>query len=384
MENITDILQKILMDNPYKIVISKAANKDQFKKIVISFKEDYYQIEKFTDKQVFHENMKPHSLEEYLISNFKSNYLQLNAWSNSYEYNLRISKKGKTFLGKTKNITQPSNSATHNRKKNYILEEGTIIEPLIDMGIFTKEGAVVRSMHDKFKQINRFVEIIDDSIKEKNITELTVIDFGCGKSYLTFILYYYFTSIKNIHVNMIGLDLKEDVIRSCNDAAIKYGYGNLKFELGDIHGYQCDFPVDMVITLHACDTATDFALYNAIKWDAKMIFSVPCCQHELNSQIASDDFSILTKYGIIKERVSALMTDAIRGSLLEYCGYKTQLLEFIDLSHTPKNILIRATKQNISNAKRSKALTEVLAMNQEFHLKPTLFQMLVDDNTIKL
>ncbi len=383
MENLVNIFQKILSDNPYKIVMSKSVNKEEFKKIVISYKKDYYQIEKFTDKQVFHENIKLDRLNDYLISIFNVSYMQLNAWSNSHEYNLRVSKKGKTFLGKTKNNALPPNFSMHNRKKNYILEEGTIIEPLIDMGIFTNEGVVVKSMYDKYKQINRFVEMIDDSIKDSNITELTVIDFGCGKSYLTFILYYYFTSIKQIDVKMIGLDLKEDVIINCNNAAQKYGYRNLRFELGDIHGYKCDFPVDMVITLHACDTATDFALYNAIKWDAKMIFSVPCCQHELNSQIVSDDYSILTKYGIVKERVSALMTDAIRGSLLEYCGYKTQLLEFIDLSHTPKNILIRAIKQNISHTKRLKALSEVLAINHQFQFKPTLFQLLVDDHTIK-
>lgn len=384
MENLADIVQKILCDHPYKIVMSKPVNKEKFKKIVISYKKDYYQIEKFTDKQVFHENIKLDNMNDYLISMFKSYYLQLNAWGDCHEYNLRVSKKGKTFLGKTKNNALPSNISMHDRKKNYILEEGTIIEPLIDMGIFTKEGVVVKSMYDKYKQINRFIEMIDDSVKDSNITELTVIDFGCGKSYLTFILYYYFTTVKQISVKMIGLDLKEDVIVNCNNAAQKYGYKNLKFELGDINGYKCDFPVDMVITLHACDTATDFALYNAIKWDAKMIFSVPCCQHELNAQIASDNHSVLTKYGIVKERVSALMTDAIRGSLLEYCGYKTQLLEFIDFSHTPKNILIRAVKQNVSTTKRTKALLEVLAINQEFHLKPTLFQLLVNDCTIKL
>ena len=219
-------------------------------------------------------------------------------------------------------------------------------------------------------------EIIDDSIKERHFEQLHVIDFGCGKSYLTFLLYYYLHEIKHINVQITGLDLKADVIEKCNQAARKYRYDQLHFSVGSIADFQCKAPVDMVVTLHACDTATDYALMNAVLWDAAMIFSVPCCQHELNHQIQSEDFSILTRYGIIQERVAAAMTDAIRANLLQACGYKTQLLEFIDFAHTPKNILIRATKANIPRAARNKALDEVLRLTEEFHLTPCLLELL--------
>lgn len=377
MELIDTEFKRILSDTPYKLVISNPKEKGQrYKKIEIALKGDYYQANQYTDKQVFHENIPNEDIEKSLIS-WMEDYSQLNAWGDTMEYELKISKKGKIFLNSKKTTIQKKISHDHNRKKNYILQEGTIIPPLVDMGIFTKSGDVVKSMYDKYKQINRFVEIIDDAIKGKNLASLTVIDFGCGKSYLTFVLYYYFTEIKKVSAKIIGLDLKEEVIKNCNLAANKYGYKGLTFELGDINGYKCDFPVDMVITLHACDTATDYALYNAIQWEADMIFTVPCCQHELNSQITSDYFSILTKYGILKERFSALATDAIRGNILESCGYSTQLLEFIDFSHTPKNILIRAVKNpKMSESKKNQALAEVQKLIDEFHFTPTLCGLL--------
>lgn len=292
---------------------------------------------------------------------------------------MKISKKGKIFLGKKKGSNEKLANKSHNREKNYILKEGMIIEPLIDLGVFTREGKVVNSKYDKYKQINRFVEIIDDEIKKNDYKELTILDFGCGKSYLTFVLYYYFVEIKKINVKMIGLDLKEDVIKKCNDIAKRYKYDNLHFELGDINGFKYNNKVDMVITLHACDTATDYALYNAIKWNSKMIFSVPCCQHEFNKQMKSDEFSILTKYGIIQERMAALMTDSVRANLLEAMGYKTQLLEFIDIAHSPKNILIRASKSKISLDKKKEALDEINRLNKEFNFSPTLYKLLEND-----
>ena len=327
MSVLAEAIKEILEENIIKVVISNKVNKDvKYNKINIALKEknnnQYYQIEKFTDKQVFHENIDKSQLEEKLIEKIENNYKQVSAWSETTTFDLKISKKGKVHLSKRKSDNAKMVNKSHNKEKNYILKEGMIIEPLIDLGVFTKEGKVVKSKYDKYKQINRFVEIIDDEIKKNDYKELTILDFGCGKSYLTFVLYYYFVKIKNIKVKMIGLDLKKDVIKKCNDIAKSYNYENLHFELGDINGFKYNNKVDMVITLHACDTATDYALYNAIKWNSKMIFSVPCCQHEFNRDMKSDNFSILTKYGIIQERIAALMTDSVRGNLLEAVGYK--------------------------------------------------------------
>lgn len=388
MEELIKSIKEIVNEEIIKVAISNKLNKEvEYNKINVVLKinnkgKKYYQIEKFTDKQVFHENIEFNNLEKELIKLVNNNYKQLSAWSNDKTFDLKISKKGKVFLGKKKSDNKNISNKSHNKEKNYILKEGMIIEPLIDLGVFTKEGKVINSKYDKYKQINRFIEIIDDEIKKKDYKELTILDFGCGKSYLTFVLYYYFVEIKNIDVKMIGLDLKEDVIKKCNEIAKRYKYDNLHFELGDINGYKYENNVDMVITLHACDTATDYALYNAIKWNAKMIFSVPCCQHEFNSQIEPETLSIFSKYGIIQERVSALMTDAVRGNLLEAVGYKTQLLEFIDIAHSPKNILIRASKGKISLEKREKALNEVNALIKEFKFNPTLLELLKTDKLI--
>lgn len=387
MQELEQYFTQLKAEHVTRLILSKPKNKsEEYKKITIEKKKDYYQISKYTEKQVFHENVKESVLPSRCTELTFDHFLQVNAWTDTWEYYILISKKGNASMKRKKIVTEETKHEyednTHNRTKHYLLEEGTVIPPLVDMGVFTKEGKVVSSMYDKFKQINRFIEMIDDAVKTSSLTTLNVIDFGCGKSYLTFILYYYLTEIRKIHANIIGLDLKADVIKHCNEVAIKYGYDGLHFELGDINGYHAPFDVDMVITLHACDTATDYALYNAITWNARMIFSVPCCQHELNSQIQTKQFKALTEYGILKERFCALATDAIRGKLLEYCGYKTQLLEFIDFAHTPKNILIRAMKRPMSakNA-REKSLKEVNALCEEFHFKPTLYSLLLEEET---
>ncbi len=206
---------------------------------------------------------------------------------------------------------------------------------------------------------------------------LRILDFGCGKSYLTFILYYYLTEVRKLPVEITGLDLKADVIEKCGAAAEKYGYTGLRFQQGDVAGYDSPAPADIVVTLHACDTATDYALFHAVRRGAKMILSVPCCQHELNGQMQSETLSLLTRYGIIQERFAALATDAIRGALLEYCGYKTQLLEFVDLAHTPKNLLIRGVKKRPAGSPHGlAALKEAQRLMEEFHLNPTLYRLM--------
>ena len=369
-----EILNKIADEGIIKIIMSKPKSDAQYKKIIVSATDKGYFTEQFTEKQVFHKNMQKSELLQYLQET-ALDYLQINAWTADTEHIILISRKGKVSY-KRKLSLNDAVKTNHNRKKNYIIEEGENVPPLVDMGIFTADGKVVRSMYDKFRQINRFLELINDELKNKNYQELNIIDFGCGKSYLTFVLYYYLTEIMKIKANIVGLDLKADVIENCNKAAQKYGYSGLTFQLGDINGYKCEKKPDMVVTLHACDTATDYALYNAIQWGADLIFSVPCCQHELAAHMTSDTLSLLTRYGIIKERTASLMTDAIRANLLWYSGYNTQLLEFVDMSHTPKNILIRAVKSQIPQKTREKYLAEAENVILEFGFSPTLYNLL--------
>ena len=400
MNELKNTISQIVACSIQKIIISKPQEKSNpYKKIVIERKKEYFQAAKYTEKQVFHDNVEQKDLEQYLLETVADTYLQVNAWDTEKEHILLLSKKGKItyktkkspHIGQDKTMQVPEGKAQtadfsyedHNRQKNYILKEGQVIPPLVDMGVFTKEGKVVKSMYDKFRQINRFIEMIDDGIRDYQKDEIHIIDFGCGKSYLTFIMYYYFTEVRHMKAQMLGLDLKADVIKKCNETAEKYGYENLHFELGDINGFKAPFDVDMVVTLHACDTATDFALFNAVCWNAKMIFSVPCCQHELNKQMQTDDLSLLTRYDIVKERFAALTTDAIRANLLECCGYKTQLLEFVDFAHTPKNILIRAIRKPVvPTAVKKKYLTEVEKVMEEFHVTPTLYTLLKESGKI--
>ncbi|MBQ2613798.1 MAG: SAM-dependent methyltransferase [Clostridia bacterium] len=363
-----------------KGVISNPKGETPWKKVNFRRLEDSYQIEKFTQKQAFHSHCDTAGLEKEIADLLAMGFRQVDAWSENTAFSLKISKKGKVTLLKKAQTTQTQRS--HNREKQYLLKEDTNIPPLIDLGVFTKEGKVVQSMYGKFRQINRFTELIRDGLEELGQRKLKILDFGCGKSYLTFILYHYLTQVRGMETEICGLDLKEDVIAKCNQLAQKYGYEHLKFQTGDINGFESEEKPDMVITLHACDTATDYALHHAIRWGCKLIYSVPCCQHELNGQIQGGDLSLLTRYGLIQERFSALSTDAIRGALLEACGYQVQMLEFVDFSHSPKNLLIRAVKKSVPMEKRKKALRDAEKLMQAFGFQPTLYQLLKDENLL--
>ena len=334
--------------------------------------EEVLQLACYTDKQVFHKNLKSEEVSLEIIRLLTEEFNNAELYTKDYIYSYRITSKGNVLSNKRKSKEVSLVPLSHNKKKNYILEDGLLVPALVDLGIQTPNGKVTKAGYDKFKQINRFLEIIDDSIKDEK--ELNIIDFGCGKSYLTFILYYYFVEIKKMNVNITGLDLKEDVIDHCNEIAEKYGYTRLKFYKGDIAKYKENNDIDMIVTLHACDTATDYALYHAITMNVKYIFSVPCCQHEINLELDSSNFHLINKYGILKERFSAILTDAIRANILQYYGYKTQVMEFVDFENSPKNLLIRAVKTN--NSKNEKIKEEIEALLEEYKIKQTLYSLL--------
>ncbi|MBU5482461.1 class I SAM-dependent methyltransferase [Blautia sp. MSJ-19] len=306
-----------------------------------------YQASSTVGTKVLHSNYTREEVQAFVKQSLETGgFSQLQVQGRCKDGTVLISKKGKaTIKVKQHQALEPVQILAHNRVKQYILREGIPVPFLIDLGVMNKEGRIHRPSYDKFRQINRFLEFIEDILPAlSREREVTILDFGCGKSYLTFAMYYYLKELKGYDVHIIGLDLKEDVIRKCNGLAEKYGYDKLHFLHGDIADYEGVEKVDMVVTLHACDKATDYALAKAVEWDAQVILSVPCCQHELNDQIQNEMLAPVLQYGILKERMSALLTDGIRAELLESKGYSTQILEFIDMEHTPKNLLIRAVK----------------------------------------
>ncbi|MDD2978618.1 MAG: SAM-dependent methyltransferase [Hespellia sp.] len=344
---------------------------------ILKGQELFFQLESFTKTQAFHENLKAGEAAERLTE-LMQEFKQMQLETKNLQANVLVSKKGKvTIKKKMQSGTAREVSLSHNRKKEYILQEGRPVPFLKDLGVMTPDGKVVRSRFDKFRQINRFLEFIEDILPQlPKDREVTILDFGCGKSYLTFAMYYYLHELKKYDIRIIGLDLKRDVIRHCNELSEKYGYEKLKFLEGDIADYTGVDEVDMVVTLHACDTATDFALAKAIGWNARVILSVPCCQHEVNRQIQSEELRPVLKYGLLKERMAALVTDGLRAEYLESQGYETQVLEFIDMEHTPKNILIRGVKQDKMSGKCKTSQKEIDACETYLHVEPTLGKLL--------
>ena len=369
--DITQLLDICISDKLIDMVISGQKNKSEDKAVkvrkrpVILKNEIEYQVSEFVGRKVLHSNHGAADVKKKIIDYMTEDFKQAQINMTDAAATI-LSSKSKTLTCKYKKAGQlkVQRDLSHNRTKKYIIQEGKPVAFMIDLGVMGQDGKIIRTRYDKFRQINRFLEYIEDILpKLDKERELTIIDFGCGKSYLTFAMYYYLKELKGYNIRIIGLDLKADVIEHCNELRTRYGYDKLDFYVGDIATYKDVDKVDMVVTLHACDTATDFALAKAIGWNAKVILSVPCCQHEANRTIKSDILSPVMDYGILKERMAAIVTDAARAKLLTANGYDTQILEFIDMEHTPKNLLIRAvksSKEDISAREKTKDMLEAL------------------------
>lgn len=376
-QDISDLSGKIK-----KIVFSSKRDKDyDYSKITLrpykSKKGEMWQAEKIKGAQAFHENFSAEELPGLIDSELRHRFSQccLTAEGTTLHYTIFPDKTKRKLTG---NEIRVGEEKSHNKEKNYILRQGDNIPALVDLGVFTEDFKVVKSKYDKYKQINRFIEIVDDAFSSFGKDEVTILDFGCGKSYLTFIIYHYFTVIRGVKATVIGYDLKEDVVKHCNEIAEKYGYENLKFYINDVtRGELYKGDVDMVITLHACDIATDFALYHAIENKVKHIFSVPCCQHEVCSSIKKGgDFDLLLEHGLIKERFSALLTDSIRAQVLKKCGYEVDIIEFVDFAHSPKNLMLRCRLKN----ERKPDLAEIEALTEKYGFTQKLFSLVKEKN----
>ena len=357
-------LKKKNEELPVKIKVRPVAMKDKIE----------YQVSEFIGRKVFHKNYKKDELKKKITDWMQEDYKQAQFTMTDATAQILSGKHSQTVKYKKCKEVRVQRDLSHNRTKRYILPEGTPVGFLIDLGVMTKEGKIVRQKYDKYRQINRFLEFVEDILPQlSKEREQTIIDFGCGKSYLTFAMYYYLKELKGYDIRIIGLDLKEDVIAHCNELKDKYGYGKLSFLVGNIASYTDVDAVDMVVTLHACDTATDYALAKAVQWGAKVILSVPCCQHEANRMMENELLQPVLQYGILKERMAAIMTDAVRANLLTAKGYDTQILEFIDMEHTPKNLLIRAVYTGKDSENAAEALKN---MEEALHLNLTLNKLL--------
>ena len=387
MKNLREYLEEQINENLIQAVLSAGRNKDGISKIKIRpirlKGQICYQASATEGQKVLHKNYGRTELIEYVEKELAENFRQFQAQGAVTDGVVLVSKKGKmTIKQKHHEQKEKVQIQAHNRVKQYILKEGVPVPFLIDLGVMNEQGKIIHARYDKFRQINRFLEFIEDILPRlSRDREITILDFGCGKSYLTFAMYYYLHELKEYDIRIIGLDLKKEVIRHCNELSEKYGYEKLRFLEGDIADYTGVNKVDMVVTLHACDTATDYALAKAVGWDAKVILSVPCCQHELNRQIRNEVLEPVLRYGLLKERMAALITDGLRAQYLEREGYEAQILEFIDMEHTPKNILIRAVKRNQKadqkeSVRRQQIEASIRKCEAELRVSPTLGRLL--------
>ena len=382
MEQLKKVLNDGINENLYQIILSNPRKADGVEKIkvrpVLVKGKIEFQETSYVGTKVFHENFSKEKLIERLLTVFIENFKQGELENKEFRATVLVSKKGKITVKTKKNVGEKKEiNLSHNRVKQYILEEGKTVPFLVELGVQSKDGKIIKSKYDKFKQINRYLEFIRDVLpilpKDRIVN---IIDFGCGKSYLTFAMYYYLKVLNGFDIRVIGLDLKDDVIEKCNRLSEKFGYSDaLKFIRGDISTFEGDYQPDMVVTLHACDTATDYALEKAVRWGARVILSVPCCQHEVNKQIECKELEPVLKYGLLKERMSALITDAVRANLLEEQGYDTQILEFIDMEHTPKNLLIRAVKRQGTGNVQEKESSKTEKLLNFLHTNQTLNEL---------
>lgn len=389
MEQLRNLLYNGINDKLYQLILSNPRNGEKAEKIkirpVMVKDKLVFQETVYVGSKVFHENYQKEEMIERVLENFNNGFRQGELENKEFRGTVLVSKKGKVTVKIRKNTDHGKEiDLSHNRTKKYILEEGKPVPFLIELGVQSANGKIMKAKYDKFRQINRYLEFIRDilPILPKTGT-VNIIDFGCGKSYLTFAMYYYLKILNGYDIRVTGLDLKEDVIENCNALSEKLGYDDaLRFIRGDISTFEGEQKPDMVVTLHACDTATDYALEKAVRWGAKVILSVPCCQHEVNKQIKCKELETILKYGLLKERISALLTDGIRANLLERMGYDTQILEFIDMEHTPKNLLIRAvrrenqpdTEKKTGNAEQN----EVGQLLEFLHTEQTLNKLLIE------
>ena len=403
-ENVLIELKKNIQEDKFlKIVFSDRQGGD-FNKIIIKplflKSAKNIQIESFKDNKAFHKNIELNNFQEIenvlkeYIENFKQILLQIE------NFDVSFIRKKESFIKRENKNNLIKNSNEHNKKKQYILNEGDKIDFLIELGLMSVEGKILKSSYNKFKQINKYLEFIDDIIEELKSKKLidnhiNVLDFGCGKSYLTFALYYYLKNYrKDLSFSIVGLDLKKDVIEFCNKLAEKLNYENLEFLNGNIKDYDRTKEVDLVFSLHACNNTTDYSLEKALSLNAKAIakaiLAVPCCHHEFFEKIQKNkdskfynNLKIMADNGIVLDKFASLATDSFRSLALELCGYKTKMIEFIDMEHTPKNILIKAIKSKSSNIKEK--LIEYNKLKEFLGIQPLLEELtrkyfLIDTN----